>query len=282
MLQRVGPGLSRRRPFQRLHEGAAVSGGHGFGRTVSGIGQEPPQKPQVPLAVGQKGELVGRVEVPERRQRRPLASECAPFPVSVHALDEVPAQRRIVEAALGLDGQERNGVRQRLGEQPASRVPVAAGLGVNGDPLRSATRRPLLEDESAHLQLLDLDRPPAPVAPHGPGPVPAGTLSDHAGRPGLSHQVHGFPRRPHSHLHLRTDGDDLEQPRQCIGDGRVALVAAVPADRVAQEATADADTSFHRHDGSNTCIVRGKRFPHRVSYHALRGERLLRSERFTR
>ena len=97
--------------------------------------------------MGQQLQLVHAVKDHERTHRPAAAEQCPQPLIGEHALDEVLAQRRIVQTAFLFDRQIGHRADQRLGEQPAAGACHAA-IVVHTDALETAARRILLQARS--------------------------------------------------------------------------------------------------------------------------------------
>ncbi len=163
----------------------------------------------------------------------------APAAVGEHALDEVLPQPRVVEPALLLHRQVGPGGHQRGGVQPPPLAAGRPGMAVHPHPLHPAARRAALEDVAGDL--LQLRGHAAPVVAEGGGGIHLRRVPAHrARRGGVPLQAQRGARHAQAHRNLGADRDELEPVAQRVGHEGVALVVAVPAHRLPQQATADA------------------------------------------
>jgi len=186
-------------------------------------------------------ELVGGVEGDDVAQPPGALEQIAQAAVGEHALDEVLAQRRIVQPPLFLDRQPGHGFEQRLGEESAAVAHGRSAGAVHPYALHPTARRVLLQHVAAEILLLELLDAAPDVGSHRPGVVAAGLVLEHAEVFSVPHQPHGRPRHAHSHLELRADGQPLDEAPELGHQEVITLVASVPAHGLAEQAGRDAD-----------------------------------------
>ena len=184
---------------------------------------------------------------PVQQRRPPLIDE--------HALDEVAAQTGVVQASLLLNRQRGETLRQRVGEEAASRAGGGASArGVDLHTEEAATRGVLREHVAVQPQtgqLVDATRRPRT---HRIGVVRIGVHAPHAERAVDVNEAHRLARRPHPHLGLRADGRPRNVRRKRLYQEVVAEAPAVVAQRLAKQAGADADARLGERR-AHTCMV---------------------------
>ena len=204
------------------------------------------EAPELLIRLGRmrhQDQFVGRVERHERAEIPLAAKQIAKPPVREHPLDEVVPQPGIREAAFLFHRQVGKPCDQPGGEKPSSRLGRnLVGLRlVDLDPLEAAARRVLLEHVAAQVLGLELGDPAFRVLVELVGQIGRGLDGQQPDAVFDAHQAHRFPRRAHAGLHLGADGHPFDQRAERVGEKRVALVAAVIAHGLAEQAGRDAD-----------------------------------------
>ena len=155
----------------------------------------------------------------DQRTNRPAAAEQRAQPlIGEHALDEVLAQRRIVQAPFLFDRQIRHRADERLGEQPAARAGDPA-IVVHTDALESAAGRILLQDVAGEIRRLQLAharrRRTSSSARSNPcdSSRPAGAPACASDRCAVAarDEMDRLTRRAHAHFDLRTHRHPLDE-----------------------------------------------------------------------
>ena len=155
--------------------------------------------------------------------------------------------------------EQREALHERAGEEAASGAGGgAAGGGVDLHAKEAATRRVLREDVAVQpqaRQLLDATRRPRAHRRS------VWSVSERAPRmrsrtAALVDEAHRLTRRPHPHLGLRADGRPLDVRRERLRQERVAEVPTVVAQRLAEQAGADADTRLGEGRAHTSMVLR--------------------------
>ena len=231
-----------------------------------GAAHQPAEPPVGVGVVGQQRQLVGGVEGHQRPAGVPRGQQRLPAGVAEDPLDEALAQERVVEPPLLLDRQERQPRREHPGEGPG---PVAPGRPaprpVDPDPLQAAGGRVLLDHEAGEVEGRELPPP-------GPRPRPSiasvqsvwlrsatrrGRCGPGGAQPARHHQADRLARHRHADLHLRADRHPLHVRAEEVDAEGIALVAAVVADVLAEEAGGDAEARAGGGGGMAPLYARG-------------------------
>ena len=200
--------------------------------------------------VRQQHQLVRRVKPHQLSDGPPRREQRAQPAVGEDALDEVLAQPGIAEPAFLFDRQRRHARPQRRGIEPGAGALRHRARRMHLHPLHPAARRVSLQHVPGEVERGQRRDARASVGGHAIRPVGAAPRSDHPHRHrlpgrrraiGIAHQVHGLARRSHPDLDLRAHRHPLHIPAERLGEEAVALVAAVEADLLAEQAGRDAD-----------------------------------------
>ena len=196
--------------------------------------------------MGADQHLLGGMELDQVRGGPVALQELTHSRVSEGALDEALAQARVAQPALLLGGEQRQASQERLREEAASGGGGRAVLVVDLHAFEPARRRALLEHVAVEPGRGDSLRRPARPRAHAfaeVGPtcgIDEADLAVHAGEPDRR------ARDPQPDLDLGTEWDVANVARELLGEKRIALVAPVEADLLAQQAGGDADANLHR------------------------------------
>jgi hypothetical protein len=179
---------------------------------------------ELQLVAGVEGDQVAWPPVAAEQRAKPRPGE--------HPLDERLAQRRVVQAALVFDGQQRICRHQPLGVHAfAPAVGGPPGLRVTGDSTDAAARRLRLEDVAVQIRRQRQRR-------HRIGVVGSATAVHQAS--GVC-EPEGFTRRTQSDLHLGAVRHPVDVRRELVGEEPAAAVPAVVADLLAEQAAGHPD-----------------------------------------
>src|SRR6187399_2939556 len=127
--------------------------------------------------MGEQLQLVLRMKPDEITGSPPAAEEPTHTLIREYPLDEVFAQRRIVEASLVLDWEVRQPLQQRLRkEAPAG--PRLRRSAIHAHARQPATRRVFLEDVTGEIGGHQVAYPTTRVTSHVLGPVSAAGDAD--------------------------------------------------------------------------------------------------------
>ena len=195
--------------------------------------------------------LVCRVEGGQPPARHAGGDGALPARVGEYALDEARAQGGVVETPLVLDGEQRQPLHERAREEAGATAQGPAALAVHPDPLHAAAGRVLLEDVADEIQARELRGARPGEARHRAGQVPAAVRGHQSRSRRIALEADRLARDAEAELHLGADGHPLDEAPERLGEERVALVAAVVAHLVAEEAGADAEAERrHRQEGA--------------------------------
>lgn len=230
-------------PIEFVQVGVRQFGGGGIALRFR---EQPSEAPRALLAVGHEEILVGPVIAHQRLPGQARGGQLQPAVTGKNPADEIFPDPGIVQPLLFYHRQVGEGFHQPPGEYPAP-VPKGGALELDdGYPFHAAGGRTALHDVSAQFCLLQglHALPGEPV--HHVGVIDAGLRQhpDVAVDPG---QLHGLPRSTHARFHFRADGDPLHVTADHVHQVIVALVPAVVADPLAEQAGGDADA--HRQFG---------------------------------
>ena len=180
-------------------------------------------------AVGEDGELVGGVEGHEVAGLRPAVEEALPARRGEHTLDEVLADGGIVEAPFLLDGQRREALDQRGGEQPAPPIARPTALAVNAHAEEPAGGRGALQDVPVEAERGEFLGFRSRVPLHADGEILAALLDDEPRRVVVADQAQGVAGHAQADVDLRAHRHPLDERAQGLGEEGIALVPAVVA-----------------------------------------------------
>ena len=193
--------------------------------------------------------LVCRVEGGQPPARHAGGDGALPARVGEYALDEARAQGGVVETPLVLDGEQRQPLHERAREEAGATAQGPAALAVHPDPLHAAAGRVLLEDVADEVQARELLGARPDEARHRAGEVSAALRGHEPRGRGIALEADWLTRNAETQLYLRADGHPLDEAPERLCEERVALVAAVVAHRLAEEAGADAEAERRRRQG---------------------------------
>ena len=180
------------------------------------------------------------MELDEARRRAPVRHRAPPPVEGEDPFDEALAERRVVQPALLLAGEEGPGIHHRAREEPAAHARGASGRLMDLDPLHPAARRGAFEDEPP--KLLHLRDRAARRRLERFGHVDGVVADPHrAWRGGVAREADGRARDAEPGQGLGAEGDVLEPAPEHPRHVAVELVPTVVADLLAEQAAADAD-----------------------------------------
>ena len=191
-----------------------------------------------------------RVEGGQSRARHAGGERALPARMGEHALDEARAQGGVAETPLLLDRQERQPLHERAREETRA-APTGPAATMHPHALHAAAGRVLLENVADEIQARELRGARAGEARHRAGQVPAALRGHQPRGRGIALEADRLARHAEAELHLGADGHPLDEAPERLGEERVALVAAVVAHGLAEEAGADAEAERrHRQEGA--------------------------------
>ena len=203
-------------------------------------GDERAQRGDRPRVVGHDEELVHGVELDEPAEAAVGLHERAPPVAGEHALDEVLADPRVVEAPLVLHGDEGEALREGAREDAD---PAAGGVPLLVVDLHAAEARAgraRLEHEAAEVLRVQLRRALPGPGFHARGEVDAAADREQARGGGVADEAHGLAGYAQAALHLGAHRHPADEAAQHVTEVAVELVPPVVAHVVAEEAGADA------------------------------------------
>ena len=153
-----------------------------------------------------------------------------------HALDEVFPETGVRQPPFLLDGQVREAFNEPGRENSSPGFGRDVASVVNLDAFQAAAGGVLLEHVTAEILRFELRDSPLNVGFKLIGQIDGGLDGDQAHTIVGTHKTHRFPRYAEAALHLRADGHPFHKRRKRLGQERVALVAAVEADGLTQQA----------------------------------------------
>jgi len=198
--------------------------------------------------------LVCRVEGGQPPARHAGGDGALPVRVGEHALDEARAECAVAETPLLLDGQEGQPLHERAREE-AGAAPAGPAAAVHAHALHAAAGRVLLEDVADEIQARELGGARPGEARHRAGQVPAAVRGHQARSRRIALEADRLARDAETELHLGADGHPLDEAAERLGEERVALVAAVVAHLVAEEAGADAEAERRHRVGLDVAVA---------------------------
>lgn len=152
------------------------------------------------------------------------------------------ADVRIGQALLLLDRQVRHPAGELGGEEPtADRRRRSVGRRMHGDIEPAAARRPRLQDVAIEPEALEVADTRGRVALHRLRQVFSRSLDDEARMIRVTGQADRVARDTETELDFRADRHPLDGWAEDVGQQRVALVAAVPSDVLAEQARGHAE-----------------------------------------
>lgn len=190
---------------------------------------------ELQLVRGVEGGELGEALAPGAQSAQAMQREDALQPVVAHdGVGELPL---LHDRQLG----PRRSQRLREHPPPAARRPAAA-RAPHRHALEAAARRARLQHVSAQPEARERAHAPLREGAHARRPVDAARHGDEPGcAAALRDQPDRLARHPHPELELWADRHPLDEATQALDQKGVALVAAVPAHRVAQQAARDPD-----------------------------------------
>jgi len=198
--------------------------------------------------------LVCRVEGGEPGARHAGGERGLPARVGEHARQEARAQGGVAETPLLLDGQERQARHERAREE-AGAAPAGPAAAVHAHALHAAAGRVRLEDVADEIQARELRGARPGEARHRAGQVPAAVRGHQARGRRIPLEADRFARDAEAELHLGADGHPLDEAPERVGEERVALVPAVVAHLMAEEAGADAEAERRHRVGLDVAVA---------------------------
>ena len=186
--------------------------------------------------MGEQQQLVAGMKPHQRAGADRTGRELAQPAIGEDALDEVLAQARIAEPSLFFERQQRLGVGEAGGEQPAPRPFARTRRTVQLDAEEAARRRVLFQHVAVEIEAGHRAQPGSDRPFELTGHVAPRAHREEAHLASVLDEMHRLARRPESSLHLGTDRHPLDERSEQVGQKRVAFVPAVVAHFVAEEA----------------------------------------------
>jgi hypothetical protein len=191
--------------------------------------------------VGQHRELLRRVERDEITGPRPARHEGPPPGHCEDALDEILAERRVTEAAFLLDRQHGKACGQHPCVGAGAVAADHASRIVDAHAEEPARGRPAFEHVAVQVQRFELPCSRSRVTLHARGQVFAGRLDDQPRGRRVTDEPDRVARDAEPDLDLGAHRHPLDERAERVDQEAIALVAAVVANLLAEEAGGDAE-----------------------------------------
>ena len=233
------------------HEHGFVGLAQGVGGPVLRLGREPAELAGHLRAVRHEQQLVGRGEgdEPGGKARAAVAGKGrAPAVEGEDALDEVFPQSVVVQAALFLNGEQGEGVHEGPCEKAGAARDRRALFAVDFHPGHAARRGFCLENEAAEIFASEFAHPAQGPGAHALREVHARFYRHQARGLGIADEAHGLAGNAQAAFHFRAHGHELEELPERFHDVRVALVPAVVAHVLPEQAGAHPHTDRFSHN----------------------------------
>ena len=241
VLQHIAVGATGGRAAQGAHQLTEIAGGQLVQVLLAEVAQQAAEGLLLLRVGGHQQVFVAGVEVDQALTADAIGQQALPAGVDEHAVEEVLAQHRVVQAAFLFQRQLRVAGMQGGGEDAAAAFfGQMTVISVQFYPVQAAGRRLLHQHEAAETGRYAIDLGTQRLAD-----VAILLLGHQCARClRLADQADGRARRAKAHAHLRAERNQLEMFGEHLGAQSRALVSAVVAHRRSEQAGADADSDF--------------------------------------